>query len=201
MKLAIFASVLAGAAAFAPASQQAPSTTVINADFSGEMGAQQPLGYFDPLGLTKGDISQERFDEIRYCELKHGRVAMLAFMGNLFVLGGNRFPGMLSTSDDISFADMPSHGLEALSKVPGEGISQILGFIFIMEVGMTSRLNEGEFKGDFTTVIDFGWDKWDAETKAQKRAIELNNGRAAMMGITGLVSFAVGVDNDAITCV
>jgi len=37
------------------------------------------------------------------------------------------------------------------------------------------------------SYIDFGWDKFDDATKLQKRAVELNNGRAAMMGILGLL--------------
>ena len=42
--------------------------------------------------------------------------------------------------------------------------------------------------GDFRNGwIDFGWDSFDEETKLQKRAVELNNGRAAMMGILGLM--------------
>jgi len=41
-----------------------------------------------------------------------------------------------------------------------------------------------EFPGDFRNgYIDFGWDTFDEETKLQKRAVELNNGRAAMMGM------------------
>jgi hypothetical protein len=35
--------------------------------------------------------------------------------------------------------------------------------------------------------LDFGWDTFDEETKLQKRGIELNNGRAAMLGILGLM--------------
>jgi len=35
--------------------------------------------------------------------------------------------------------------------------------------------------------LDFGWDTFDAETKITKRAVELNNGRAAMLGILGLM--------------
>ena len=36
-------------------------------------------------------------------------------------------------------------------------------------------------------AIDFGWDKFSDEEKLRKRAIELNNGRAAQMGILGLM--------------
>lgn len=36
-----------------------------------EIGAQAPLGFFDPLGLLK-DADQNRFDRLRYVETKHG---------------------------------------------------------------------------------------------------------------------------------
>jgi hypothetical protein len=46
----------------------------------------------------------------------------------------------------------------------------------------------GDFVGDFRNdAIDFGWDTFDEETKMSKRAIELNNGRAAQLGILGLM--------------
>jgi Chlorophyll A-B binding protein len=45
-----------------------------------------------------------------------------------------------------------------------------------------------EFVGDFRNgFIDFGWDSFDEETKLQKRAVELNQGRAAQMGLLGLM--------------
>ena len=45
-----------------------------------------------------------------------------------------------------------------------------------------------EFVGDFRNgALDWGWDSFTEEQKLQKRAIELNNGRAAMMGILGLM--------------
>jgi Chlorophyll A-B binding protein len=45
-----------------------------------------------------------------------------------------------------------------------------------------------EFVGDFRNgYIDFGWDTFSEEEKLSKRAIELNNGRAAQMGILGLM--------------
>uniref|UniRef100_A0A7S2HH88 Uncharacterized protein n=1 Tax=Helicotheca tamesis TaxID=374047 RepID=A0A7S2HH88_9STRA len=185
MKLAAIASLIAGAAAFAPA-KVSQSSTALNAAWGDKIGAQAPLGYFDPLGLLK-DADEETFERLRFLELKHGRVAQLAFLGNIVVLNGIRFPGYLSPSQDLAFADMPSHGLEALSKVPSEGIAQMVAFIFAMEIGTYSLLDKGEFKGDYTSVFDFGWNNYDDAWKEKKRAIEINNGRAAMMGITGLI--------------
>jgi hypothetical protein len=45
-----------------------------------------------------------------------------------------------------------------------------------------------EFVGDFRNgYIDFGWDTFTEEEQMSKRAIELNNGRAAQLGILGLM--------------
>lgn len=44
--------------------------------FSTAEGAQPPLGFWDPLGLLK-EADQDRFDRLRFVELKHGRIAML----------------------------------------------------------------------------------------------------------------------------
>ena len=53
---------------------------------------------------------------------------------------------------------------------------------------MRDLTGEAEFVGDFRNgAIDFGWDTFDEETKLKKRAIELNQGRAAMMGILALM--------------
>ena len=41
--------------------------------------------------------------------------------------------------------------------------------------------------GDWRNGFDFGWDKQTDEWKTKKRAIELNQGRAAQMGILGLI--------------
>ena len=51
--------------------------------FESEIGAQAPLGFWDPLGLLK-DADQERFDRLRYVETKHGRISMLAFLGKSY---------------------------------------------------------------------------------------------------------------------
>ena len=74
MKLALLSSLVAGAAAFAPA-QQGASSTALKA-FESELGVQPPLGFFDPLGLLT-NADQERFERLRYVELKHGRICQL----------------------------------------------------------------------------------------------------------------------------
>ncbi|KAL3774543.1 hypothetical protein ACHAWO_003994 [Cyclotella atomus] len=143
--------------------------------FEDELGAQPPLGFFDPFGMLSGDCTQERFDRLRYVEIKHGRIAQLAFLGQ------------------ITPSDSFPNGVAALfgpNSIPTAGLVQIAAFIeslsapFMRDVPGTGNEHVGDFRNGY---IDFGWDDFDEETKLQKRAIELNNGRAAMMGILGLM--------------
>ena len=107
MKLAIFTSLVAGAAAFAPAATSVSKTTALNAaDFSNELGAQAPLGFF---GKAFAPSEKEDFDRLRWVELKHGRVAMLAVVGYLVTYAGVRFPGA---------EEIPA-GFAALDALPG----------------------------------------------------------------------------------
>ena len=144
MKLAVIASLLASAAAFAPA-KQAASSTALNA-FENEVGVQQPLGYWDPLGLlASGD--EAKFERLRYVELKHGRICMLAVAGYLTTYAGVRLPGDIDYSG-TSFADVPA-GFAALSGMPSAGLTQVLLFIGFLEIAFMKDLGGGEFPGDF----------------------------------------------------
>ena len=189
MKTAVLASLIASAAAFAPAKQAVTSTALNNA-FEDELGAQPPLGFFDPFGLLSGDATQERFDRLRYVEIKHGRICMLAFLGNIITRAGIHLPGNIDYSGD-SFDSFPN-GVAAVigpNSIPTAGLVQIISFVGILECAFMREIpGMAEFPGDFRNgYIDFGWDDFDEETKLQKRAVELNNGRAAMMGILGLM--------------
>eukprot|EP00536_Pseudo-nitzschia_multiseries_P007931 jgi/Psemu1/305325/fgenesh1_kg.192_\ len=188
MKSAIFASLIAATAAFAPVQQKATSTSL--KAFEDALGSQPPLGFFDPLGLVE-DGDQEKFDRLRYVEIKHGRICMLAFLGQITTRYGVHLPGDIDYSGD-SFASYPN-GWAAISgpdAIPSAGLAQIVAFVAALELGVMKDI-EGtgnEFVGDFRNgSLDFGWDTFDEETKLSKRAIELNNGRAAMMGILGLM--------------
>eukprot|EP00588_Corethron_pennatum_P014548 CAMPEP_0194264900 /NCGR_PEP_ID=MMETSP0169-20130528/260_1 /TAXON_ID=218684 /ORGANISM="Corethron pennatum, Strain L29A3" /LENGTH=304 /DNA_ID=CAMNT_0039005231 /DNA_START=167 /DNA_END=1081 /DNA_ORIENTATION=- len=153
--------------------------------FGGELGVQTPTGLLDPLNLL-GDASQERFDELRYTEIKHGRISMLAFAGNIITRAGIHLPGNID-STGTTFDSIPN-GWAALSAIPGQGLFQILFFIGILELFVMKDRGGGEFVGDFrNNSIDFGWDTFSEDAKYQKRGIELNNGRAAMLGIFGLM--------------
>jgi len=185
MKFVVAASLLASAAAFAPAQQAARSTVATNMAFENEVGVQQPLGYWDPLGLV-ADGDQAKFDRLRYVEIKHGRISMLAVVGYLVTEAGIRLPGDIDYSG-TSFASIPS-GFAALSAMPLKGLTQIIVFIGFLELFVMKDITGGEFVGDFRNgALDFGWDTFNEETKLKKRAIELNQGRAAQMGILALM--------------
>mmetsp|Transcript_10353 Transcript_10353/g.24662 ORF Transcript_10353/g.24662 Transcript_10353/m.24662 type:complete len:199 (+) Transcript_10353:169-765(+) len=177
----ILASMLASASAFTAPQSNAASTALKGA--SDDFGAMAPLGYFDPLGLTKGD-DQEYLDHLREVEIRHGRCAMLAVVGWLTTASGARLPGMEA---------MPS-GFKALTSIqdlPAEvrgTIPLTLGCVWALTFCMQDLNGTSEFPGDYRNgFIDFGWDKYDDEWKTKKRTIELNNGRAAQMGILGIM--------------
>ncbi|KAL7556319.1 hypothetical protein ACA910_011865 [Epithemia clementina (nom. ined.)] len=153
--------------------------------FENELGAQPPLGFLDPLGLVKdGDV--QKFDRLRYVELKHGRISMLAVVGYLVTEAGLRFPGDIDLRG-TSFDSIPS-GWSALSAVPPAGLIQMIAFVGFLDLIVMKDIVGSDIVGDFRNdFIDYGWETFDEETKFRKRGIELNQGRAAMMGILALM--------------
>jgi hypothetical protein len=188
---AVLVSLLASASAFAPVSRVARSSA-LKMGFEAELGAQPPLGFWDPLGLLK-NADQGRFERLRFVELKHGRVAMLAVVGHLTTSLGIYFPGKL---DDIhgmgkAFSEYPA-GLAALATLPTFGLLQLILSIGWWDLKVWKQV-EGSTPGDFGIpyLPQF-------QTEAQKediRAKELNQGRAAMMGIFALMIHE-GLNND-----
>merc|ERR1719145_370034 len=103
MKTAIVAALLGSAAAFAPSPVARTASSL--AAFEDELGVQPPLGYWDPLGLLNG-ADQEKFDRLRYVEIKHGRISMLAFLGQIVTRAGIHLGGSINQAGD-SFDSFP----------------------------------------------------------------------------------------------
>ena len=135
MKLAIAALLAGSAAAFAPVSNKAPSTSALKS-YEDELGVIAPTGFFDPAGLSS-DIDQETFDAYRVSELKHGRVCMLAVIGYI-VPEVFRWPGEIAPG--LAFADIPN-GVAAIDAIPSLGWAQM-----IFAIGATDYYG---FLGDF----------------------------------------------------
>mmetsp|Transcript_20470 Transcript_20470/g.29609 ORF Transcript_20470/g.29609 Transcript_20470/m.29609 type:complete len:214 (-) Transcript_20470:214-855(-) len=186
MKLLVSTLFVAITTAFAPCAKLHQHSVSTQMSFEEEIGAQAPLGFYDPLGLL-ADADAERFNRLRYVELKHGRISMLAVLGHIVTTAGVRLPGDIDY-EGTSFDSVPS-GIAALSAVPTAGLFQIFAFVGILELFVMRDLTgEGEFVGDFRNdFFDLGWDVFSPEEQERKRAIELNQGRAAMMGILALM--------------
>jgi hypothetical protein len=102
---------------------------------------------------------------------------MLAVLGHIVTTKGDRLPGDIAYG--VPFSSI-HNGLAAWNDVPVGGIVQMLLFIGLLEMGFESRKAEIE-------EVHLKKSKWNDATIRRKKAIELNNGRAAMMGITGLM--------------
>jgi len=197
MKLIIAASLIGSAAAFAPNAMKA-SSTALNGDARSPDGLgvdPGPLDLFDPLGFVD---EVDSFARRRAVEIKHGRISMMAFIGMAVQELGVTFPGSLDLAGDYPFSEVLKDGMgfPALGNIPSFGLVQIALFGALAEtVAMPSQEYTGGpqdlpggFDGSsgtipggypFTTQIE------DPEERDRKLNIELQNGRAAMLGVTG----------------
>jgi hypothetical protein len=185
--------------------------------------AGNPLGIGEPDKFSEENgilpFSYEEFIAwFRHAEIKHGRVAMAAFVG-FSVQSLTCFPWAISGTQshaDIFAAGGPGAQWDALSSTAK---LQIFTFIFILEViGESSFALEksggkhymrGGKPGYFPSLkaegvlphpvpLDlfdpFGLTKkLTPEQKATKLLAEINNGRLAMIGIMGLCSASKGL--------
>merc|ERR1740117_2825175 len=154
--------------------------------FESELGVQAPVGFWDPVGLSK-DGDEVAFKRRRNTEIKHGRVSMWACLGYItpeFV----KWPGYCSPSQKIAFSDIPN-GLGAVFKVPGAGWVQMFLFAGAIETGLfkydPSRA-PGDFKNGGVLGVPNGSTLPQGDTKKSKLNAEIANGRLAMMAIIGM---------------
>ena len=151
--------------------------------FEDALGAQAPLGFWDPLNLLK-DADQERFDRLRYVEVKHGRISMLAILGHLTTTAGIHLPGDIAFGTPFASVDNGLAGLFGEHAVPQQGLCQLIIFIGAVDLGFT---NYAQPEVEAACVAKMEESGWDSAKQATKAAVELNNGRAAQMGILALM--------------
>merc|ERR1711981_478435 len=109
MKFVAFASLIASAAAFAPA-PVAKTSSALNVNEL-ELGVTEPLGVYDPLGWL--DSEPEAFERRRAVERKHGRICMIALIGQIVHANGIVFDGYISKSSNLKFADIVDEEIKA----------------------------------------------------------------------------------------
>ena len=125
------------------------------------------VGFFDPLNI--GESSKETIGWYRHAEIKHGRVAMAAFVGYCVQSNGICFPwnlqAPLSGSPNlanlptISFADISAAGgpADQWDALPSAAKLQILVFIGFLEV--SPPLPPGRERERESEVVSAG-DSW-----------------------------------------
>jgi hypothetical protein len=99
MKLAVFSTLLATAAAFAPASTGPSKTSLASGKADLEALAEKlnpQIGFYDPLNLADANFwgfgNEATIGFLRQSEIKHGRIAMFAFVGYIVHANGIKFP-------------------------------------------------------------------------------------------------------------
>ena len=93
--------------------------------------------------------------------------------GHIVTAKGDRFPGAEDIPAGLGAFFGPNH-------IPDRVYIELLLFVGLLEMGYDYRQEEIE-------KIHLEKSKWNAATIEKKKAVELNNGRAAQMGILGLM--------------
>jgi len=213
MERIVLISVLSSAGAFAPArTLSSPSTMTTTAlgetkaDLEAIAEKANPvLKYFDPLKI--GDADETTIGWFRHSEIKHGRIAMAAFVG--YVVQSNFiFPwpqtmdGALPPSVDLT----PEAQWDA---IPFAAKAQIISFIAFLEFfdesgggGALPHYTKGRKPGQYPSLKDnfplhpvldlydpFGFHEDDSPERKEEALIsELNNGRLAQLAILAFIA-------------
>ncbi len=178
-------------------SQKIPSCDIKNTSFTYAKklpGVSKPFGYFDPIGFSKNTTVGEikRFREV---EVTHGRVAMLAavgyLVGELDIVENNAlWNGKITGPALTQFQQVENGGYHFW-----ELLILFIGIVECYRVGYAYRspeLGGAQLKYEYSPG-ELGFDPlglFPDDKKEQKvmKTAELNNGRLAMFGISGMIA-------------
>jgi len=127
-------------------------------------------------------------------EIKHGRFSMAACAHVFLTEAGIRWPGYLSFAEDIKFTDMPGGTIASWAALPGLSWVQIVLVVALLDNSVLAQ-DPSKEPGDVGdgTYCQPGkvWVRYNDvpgfSGKEFKLNAERNNGRAAMMGIIGMI--------------
>jgi len=144
-----------------------------------QLGAQEPLGFWDPLNLCADEAT---FKDYRAKEIKHGRLAMMAALGML-AQSAVQVPGMEGVPKGVT-ACLVGNGQN--------GFLAILAVIAVLEAAVFVQ-DEKKEPGNFGNPLP-----WFDDYSAEMRARELNNGRIAMFSAIGIIAAGLYTGKPAI---
>jgi len=213
MKLAVFTIFAGSVAAFAPASLERQSVSLNSGmdDLKTIANQANPVvNFYDPLELSSQLFWEEDNDAsiawLRHAEIKHGRVAMAAFVGYIAQSNGFTFPWPTDFAGNPFPADAgsPPEQWDALSDAAKYQIIFFIGFLEWFSEATGTHYMRGGIPGKFPDFSDSKtiphpvpfnlfdpfrtMTKKSAEKKADGLIKELNNGRLAMIGIMGFLA-------------
>jgi hypothetical protein len=212
---ALVLSLIGAASAFAPVAQ-VETRTSLNAAKEELTALAEDLNplvkFYDPLSLADADFWEQGNEStvafLRHAEMKHGRVAMAAFVGYC-VQSNYHWPWKMTLEgDDFPSIDLsPEQQWDAIPEAAKWQIISVVGFFELW-----SEWPDGDFKhymrggrpGVYPTFESFGklvhpvpfnlYDPFNLnknksdEKKARGLQIEINNGRLAMLGFFAFLS-------------
>jgi hypothetical protein len=210
---ALLLASIASASAFAPVSQGVSKTSMdaTKADLEALAEKCNPyVKFFDPMSLAEANFwgkgNEATIGFLRHSEIKHGRIAMFAFVG--YVVQSNvvfPWPQTLAGAAHPSADLLPEEQWDA---VPVGAKWQIFAVISALELwdecggGYLPHYMNGRKPGQYPSfqnfrdnvhpVLDlydpFGFNKkMSDEVKERRLVSEINNGRLAQLGIFGFL--------------
>ena len=171
------------------------------------------LGFWDPLGVTNADFwglgNEGTIGYLRHAEIKHGRIAMAGFLG--FIAGCTPLVsgehGTLPYRGYVAGVTPQEQwdNIPLLAKLQifiaigmlesyGEGAGSPEGYVHYTKGGQPGYYPDikgrvaGQIQLNLYDPFQFGFRSASPEAKARGLKAELLNGRAAMMGLFGLLS-------------